>query len=524
MKRNVLIALGSIVVAGWATAGALGAPLTTKFTYQGTLKLGGLPVTGTADMIFTLWNDAAAGAQVGPTLTFDGVGGNPAPVAIAAGVFQVELDFGASAFDGNERWLVIQVRQPAGAGAYTALTPRQHLTAAPYALFAPNSPGSSLWASNGSATYNTADTFVGINRSTRVTGNEYFGIQAPVTTGYGGMYIRTDGANGVPFYGYSNGVASAWTSWDGSTGNWQLYNTGTRLTVTNAGDVGIGTTSPGARLEVIGASGNAIEASTGAASSYGVSGTGTSAGVYGTSGASDGAGVYGVNNSPTGTGVEGHTSGGGGAGVAGYATGGTGVYGSTWTGYAMYGSNGGSNSSGYAGYFNGRVHVAGTLSKSGGSFKIDHPLDPASKYLSHSFVESPDMMNIYNGNTTTDAQGYARVTMPDWFEALNREFRYQLTVVDDSDEFVQAKVTQEMRDNQFVIRTSRPGTKVSWQVTGVRHDAWAEAHRIPTEENKVGAERGKYIHPELFGMGKEYSVAPEMSATPAAEARPSQDR
>lgn len=94
-------------------------------------------------------------------------------------------------------------------------------------------------------------------------------------------------------------------------------------------------------------------------------------------------------------------------------------------GYAIVGDNGGSNSSGYAGWFNGRVAVLGTLSKGGGSFKIDHPLDPANKTLSHSFVESPDMLNIYNGNVTTDADGFATVTLPDWFEALNRDFRYQ---------------------------------------------------------------------------------------------------
>ena len=53
----------------------------------------------------------------------------------------------------------------------------------------------------------------------------------------------------------------------------------------------------------------------------------------------------------------------------------------------------------------GNLQVDGTVSKGGGSFKIDDPIDPAGKYLSHSFVESPDMMNIYNGNVTTDAKG-----------------------------------------------------------------------------------------------------------------------
>ena len=73
-------------------------------------------------------------------------------------------------------------------------------------------------------------------------------------------------------------------------------------------------------------------------------------------------------------------------------------------------------SGGYAAFFDGNVDVDGNLSKAGGSFKIDHPLDPANKYLYHSFVESPDMMNIYNGNATTDAQGSAIVQLPEWFE------------------------------------------------------------------------------------------------------------
>ena len=73
----------------------------------------------------------------------------------------------------------------------------------------------------------------------------------------------------------------------------------------------------------------------------------------------------------------------------------------------------------YGVYSNGDMHVQGTLSKTGGSFRIDHPLDPENKELWHSFVESPDMMNIYNGNVVTDSDGYAIVTMPDWFPMLS---------------------------------------------------------------------------------------------------------
>src|SRR5207253_7802310 len=148
------------------------------------------------------------------------------------------------------------------------------------------------------------------------------------------------------------------------------------------------------------------------------------------------------------------------------------------------------NPSGYAGLFAGNVHCNGTLSKSAGSFKIDHPLDPANKFLYHSFVESPDMKNIYDGVVTTDKTGHATVTMPDWFEPLNRDFRYQLTIVDDGDhgDFVMAKVVSKIVKNQFTIRTSRPGVEVSWQVTGIRHDAFAEAHRIPVEQDKPADE------------------------------------
>ncbi len=196
-------------------------------------------------------------------------------------------------------------------------------------------------------------------------------------------------------------------------------------------------------------------------------------------------------------------------GVYGSVAGGTGfnygVYGRAQYGTYTYGVYGialsGTNN--YAGYFSGNVNVTGTLSKGGGSFKIDHPLDPTNKYLYHSFVESPDMMNIYNGNVVTDASGYVTVSMPDWFEALNKEFRYQLTVIGD---FAQAIISQELQNNEFVIRTDKRNVKVSWQITGIRHDKFAEKYRIPVEENKTGKEVGKYIHPDAYGVSETLGV------------------
>jgi hypothetical protein len=166
-------------------------------------------------------------------------------------------------------------------------------------------------------------------------------------------------------------------------------------------------------------------------------------------------------------------------------------------------AGGGNALSGLAGRFAGSVSVSGTLSKGAGMFHIDHPLDPENKYLNHSFIESPDMKNIYDGTTTTDANGEAVVELPDWFEALNRDFRYQLTVIGT---FAQAIVAEEVRENRFAIRTSAPNVRVSWQVTGIRRDAFANRNRIPVEEDKPEVERGYYLHPEAFGQPEEKSI------------------
>ncbi len=165
----------------------------------------------------------------------------------------------------------------------------------------------------------------------------------------------------------------------------------------------------------------------------------------------------------------------------------------------------------------GNLSVVGSLSKGGGSFKIDHPLDPENKYLYHSFVESPDMMNIYNGNVTTDASGYAVITLPDYFEALNRDFRYQLTVLDDSEnDFILAKVYCKIgvdAPRQFTIKSSMPNIEVSWQVTGIRQDAWAQKNRIPNSIDKPAAEKGTLLHPEAFGKPASPAAADLQPAT-----------
>jgi hypothetical protein len=238
-----------------------------------------------------------------------------------------------------------------------------------------------------------------------------------------------------------------------------------------------------------------------------LAGSDTNSGVAGTSVSGDG--VFG--DSTNGNGVEGDSGGADGFGVYGRnsATDSIAIYGIDNTAESIGVAAIGpfalvANGTTFAGEFIGNVEVEGSLSKDGGSFKIDHPLDPANKYLYHSFVESPDMMNIYNGNVTTDAAGEAVVALPEWFETLNRDFRYQLTVLG---QFAQAIVSGKVANHQFSIKTDKPNVEVSWQVTGIRQDAWANAHRIPVEEMKPEKERGFYRHPELYNAPPEKSVA-----------------
>jgi hypothetical protein len=153
---------------------------------------------------------------------------------------------------------------------------------------------------------------------------------------------------------------------------------------------------------------------------------------------------------------------------------------------------------------NGSLQVNGSFSATGSkSFKIDHPLDPANKYLYHTSVESPDMMNIYNGNAVLDAKGEAEIQLPDYFEALNQDFRYQLTCIGG---FAPVYVSREIENNRFRIAGGISGLKVSWQVTGIRHDAYAEAHRSPVEVEKPTEDRGHYLHPELFGAAQDKAI------------------
>ena len=643
MRRSITSLVRSVALAGplalaLAAGVAWGQPVGTQFTYQGQLNFNGIATNGgTADLRFRVYDAASGGAQQGGTLT-----SNNTSIG-SDGRFTVELDFGSAAYGNAARYIEIDVRRPAGGGAFTTLTPRVRLSPTPNASFASiaeasnqagnasnlNGQSGAFYrnASNlnagtvpdaqlpaavartgntqtftGANTFNNvANTFTGngagltalsasniaggtladarlsSNVALRAGGNtftgnqifnsgfvgvgrnftigaEQFGIGGD-NVGYNGMYIRNENAAGTPFYGYSTPTWTAWTYLDGST--WKVFSGGDRLALTNTGNFGVGTPTPTFNLQVTSPSDTqiAIQSTSIGGRTWSLqSTTGSVAGATHLNGAlqiidrtggvaqmtigSNGKVSF-ANGNPPGSaklnaltdsnsldGVRGWTTVGTGWGVEGRAsaTNATGVRGNLdsagFTGAGIEGSATTTLAGAWAGRFFGNVTITGSLSAASKSFRIDHPQDPANKELWHASIESDQMINVYSGNVTTDATGYATISLPAWMEATNTNFRYQLTVVDEGEQqtdFVMARVVQKVAKNQFAIKTSAPNVEVSWQLTGERKDAWALKNPLQVEREKLEQNRGKYINPEAFGFGDEkrmeYTSRPDAAAT-----------
>jgi hypothetical protein len=300
---------------------------------------------------------------------------------------------------------------------------------------------------------------------------------------------------------------------------------------------------------------------------HGLSGTGTgvfgqSAGGFGVHGQSDtrlgvhgrclgsNTGVFGLSgpdqaeNDPnirTGFGVHGHSPNSVGvhgssrrhSGVDGFSRNATGVFGHSETGFGVHGAstnsravfgddpggngvgvwgtsqNGvgvlGESDNGTAGRFEGFVEVLGDLRVDGDkAFRIDHPLDPENKYLLHNAVESSERKNVYDGVAQLDEDGSAWVDLPEWFEALNGDFRYQLTAIGEA--APNLHVAEEISESRFKIAGGEGGMKVCWQATGSRRDPWAAANPFVVEEEKPEEKRGLYLEPGLYDAPEEQSV------------------
>jgi hypothetical protein len=107
-----------------------------------------------------------------------------------------------------------------------------------------------------------------------------------------------------------------------------------------------------------------------------------------------------------------------------------------------------------------RLFINGDFSVTGiKAFTIDHPLDPEHKMLHHFAVESNEVLNSYSGNVVTNEKGKAEVKLPDYFEAINKDYRYQLTVIGS---FARAIISREIKGNTFEVATDEPNIKISW--------------------------------------------------------------
>ena len=154
------------------------------------------------------------------------------------------------------------------------------------------------------------------------------------------------------------------------------------------------------------------------------------------------------------------------------------------------------------------------------NFKIDPPLDPANKYLIHPCVESAEAVNLYQGNVVLDPNGEAWVTLPEWLETLNKDFRYPLTAI--GAPAPNLHVAEEIQNNRFRIAGGNAGLKVSWQISGVRNDAWAKAHAMEAETVKPDSERGYYLHPELHGQSAKKGIERAHKGPPVQRPEPPQ--
>ncbi len=490
------------------------------------------------DIVFRIWNQPTAGNEIYGELQ---------TVTVANGYFSVLLGQGSTYVNGGQpeprpslstvfttnnivspgRYVEMTVQGIGNGGANVTILPRLQLVTAPYAFLSANAnalvnptTGNTLISSSGSnITVNSSSFALGGNL-TNTGGNIYmdnaFGIFGKNTTGTYEQCLWPRFSDNLTYLNYGSGGFSIRNNSSVST-----------MWMGNNGNVGIGNTSPSFPLSFPSTLGDKIELWGVSGNHYGfgvqsgllqihtdVSGSDIAFG-YGQSGSFaetmriKGNGYVGIGTSTPGwaldvNGSE-HVAGYLGVGTAPYSGNGLYIRGGSTCGIeiqnASYYGLFIDGASGYGEYIVGNEIVTGTLSKGAGTFKIDHPLDQENKWLYHSFVESPDMMNVYNGNTVTDGNGDATVGLPSYFTALNKDYRYQLTVIG---QFAQAMVSSEVSSNaagiSFGVKTDKPNVKVSWQVTGVRQDPFANAHRIIPEVSKTGDEIGTLIHPAERGQ------------------------
>jgi len=246
----LVVLLGSL--AGVRPASAQG----TIFTYQGRLVFNGASATGNFDLTFMLFDDAAAGNQIGNTLT-------NLNVPVANGLVTLPLDFGTSAFPGADRWLQIGVRTNGSAEDFLTLSPRQPLTSAPYAIQAANFTGAIQDAqlSANVARLDGTNTFTGPIKNV-VDGTEFFMVPQ------GGIIIWSGASANIP---------AGWALCDGGNGTPDLRD---RFVVGAAGAYAVGDTG-GAASHTHDTAVGSVESGAAGAHSHTTSATSTGTGTSG---------------------------------------------------------------------------------------------------------------------------------------------------------------------------------------------------------------------------------------------------
>lgn len=437
-----------------------------------------------------------------------------------------------------------------------ALTCTSTGTGAGNAIYASSMTTTALKVNGGAATGNAMEITPNVSNAN--------GMYVSISSGYGKCIAlnHVGSAGGAGLYvttGYGSGVYS------NSTNGFAVQATSVNSTAIAANS------NAGTAITANSTSGSAIIASTAAAGATAVAVTGVDIGltaittaanggtaIQGTSNSANGHGVVGI--SASGIAIAGYTtssntnavavsgvsSGIGSIGVSGRGLmiGTSGILDGGNPGYGIFGVADLSHSTAYAGYFQGRAKVTdnlavgnglyvygditnksgslyidgwgtiaanlvvyGSVSKASGTFTIDHPSDPENKILNHSFVESPDMKNVYDGRGEIDAKGSAQVKLPSYFSDLNENFCYQLTMLGGSATAplrIQHEIN-ELKLNEFTV-SGDPGQKFCWQVTGSRKDAYAKMHPVVVEVEKNAEEKGAYLHPEVFGQPKEKGI------------------
>lgn len=235
--RRTVVALSLLILGAGAAAAA---PLGTGFTYQGQLNQSGTPVTGVAHFRFSLWDALSAGTQVGAYQVVSNV-------VVTGGVFTVTLNqseqFGSSAFNGNARWLQIEVCTDAGCGTRTVLTPRQPLTGSPYALQSSQTKALTNLEGGGVAIQINPDTKT--NSAGIFSGRLHNDLIA-------GSYMDGGLSHGFISSGYA-GSARKISLGRANSSDFTAAVFQPQLTiVTGTGNVGIGSASPTTKLDVRG--------------------------------------------------------------------------------------------------------------------------------------------------------------------------------------------------------------------------------------------------------------------------------